>query len=135
MKTKLFCLTLLAILLSFSKGYSQDDRWIYITETDEIIFYYDSYSVKHNTFYSVIIYEKWDYKISKYVDYGINAGKYIDYEIFKIEYDCKNYMSFTHIITYYYTDGSSSIVRHSIPIGSDIIPDTIGEAILLAVCR
>lgn len=119
-------LLLVIILFSVTKGFSQNDRWVYITDNEDMTIYYDTETINYN-----------GDEITLNLKYIIsNVSKEltdIDYFINKAIYYCgKDYYKIVRA-TLYYKNGKVSTIKDTY--NEDIIPDSIGEDIYRYFCK
>lgn len=91
MKNKIYLLSFFLVVLVMQNGYSQDDRWRYITADDEYSVYLDTRTVsKSNPDLEkkrIEIWTKWNCLKDCYSSSGVTT---LEFAMIRIEIDCND---------------------------------------------
>ena len=110
-----------------SLSYSQDDRWVYITESDKVSYYLDKLTIECDEYGNIEVWTK-RYCLS---DCREQVGyKIINYTIAKTIYYLRERKTKTLKVIDYYTDESNFMFDNTGRASErDVVPDSVGETI------
>lgn len=124
MKNFISLLCVFYFLLQFNNlSYSQDDRWVYISSSDQEIVYIDKTTIR--------CMEK-DFLV--WVKFVCTSDCSYNYEIQKIRFSVDWVRSYTLSRTLYLDNGNYKTLKVSDE-WDDIIPDSMGETIFDYLCK
>jgi hypothetical protein len=114
MRIKYYTLITILFLILLTDCYSQDERWLYVTSSDDITVYYDNETVKRSDNTTTVL--------LKYIN---AANEDIQYLIYKIDfYRDKNFYKLISVTVY---PGNGAPYTYLYNEVKEILPDSIEE--------